>query len=44
MEVTERHEVALEQPAQEAQVHPVSELGVQVTNLQVDLEQKKTEL
>ena len=44
MEVAERHEVALEKPAQEAQVHPVSELGVQVTNLQVDLEQKKTEL
>ena len=38
MEVTEGHEVALKQPRQKTEVHPVSKLRVKIIHLQVDLE------
>ena len=37
MEVEERDKVALEEPGEEAEVHPVGELRVQVVHLEVDL-------
>ena len=38
MEVAERHEVTLKKPRQEAEVNPISELGVKVIDFQIDLE------
>lgn len=37
VEVVERDKVALEQPGEQAQVHAVSKLRVQIRHLQVDL-------
>ena len=38
MEVAERHEVTLKKPRQEAEVNPISELGVKIIDFQIDLE------
>ena len=38
MEVAEGDKVALEQPRQEAEIHTVSKLRVQIVNLQIDLQ------
>ena len=39
MEVEERDEVPLKQPDQEAEIHTVRELRVQIVDLEVDLVQ-----
>lgn len=38
MEVAEGHEITLQQPRQEAEVHPIGKLRVKIIHLQVDLE------
>ena len=39
MEVEERDEVSLQQPGEEAEIHAVGELRVQIVDLEVDLVQ-----
>ena len=39
MEVIERYKVSIQQTTQQTQIHPISELRVQVSHLQVDLVQ-----
>ena len=40
MKVVQRDEISVQKPAQETEIHTVSELGVQVSHLQVDLNKK----
>ena len=37
MEIVQRHEISFQQPREEAQIHAVSKLTVQVIHFQVDL-------
>ena len=37
MKVVQRDEISVQKPAQETEIHTVSELRVEVRNLQVDL-------